>query len=190
MATKNLANYNWEDYDDELYDEFIEEESSRKIKIKNKDRDNFSHKGKKSKVSRKSTEPTEEIYYGLDNNEYESPFSDLLKDYNIDNSQNKEVSKPQPKESPVVTPPPAKKPVEITGEYVKEIKNIKIDFSRLVNIQQVEGEYQGHQTFGIKFYFKGNKGLFRIIWYGRNVFERDHAFTENYEYWRQIENGR
>ena len=205
MVTKNLANLDWDSYDDDdLYDEFIEEETTKKIRAINKVRDKGSNKNYKKVKS-----PKNEQYLG--EYEYDYDYSDEYSSYIIDNpfksllssdpapkedkkqQQKKEIIKnpsPKPKNiapaSNQAPSPQSINKVKVEGINVKEIKNYKIDFDRLTNIEQVQGEYQGHETFGIKFYFKGNKGLFRIIWYGRNIFERDHAFTEYYNFWKSL----
>ena len=81
---------------------------------------------------------------------------------------------------------PAKKQF-VPGEHSQEIKGSIIDFDRLEDIQKVEQEHNGAITYGIKFLFKGKKGLFRIVWYNRNQRLRDKVFNEKVAYWQEVQ---
>lgn len=72
------------------------------------------------------------------------------------------------------------------GERTHEIKGIKIDFDGVSDIQKTENIKDGKTTFGIKFLFKGKKGLYRIVWYGTNFRARDASFNNEYAYWLSI----
>lgn len=72
------------------------------------------------------------------------------------------------------------------GENTHEIKGVKIDFDGVSDIQKTENIKDGKTTFGIKFLFKGKKGLYRIVWYGTNFRARDASFNNEYAYWLSI----
>lgn len=72
------------------------------------------------------------------------------------------------------------------GDNTHEIKGIKIDFDGVADIQKAENIKDGKTTFGIKFLFKGKKGLYRIIWYGTNFRARDAAYNNEYAFWLSL----
>lgn len=189
--SKNLKNIDWEKYDefDEFYDDLILEEQSRKMKIKNKVHEEPSHTKKASKrdgVDRKVV--------------IESDLVDAVVAPVSMASVPSSVTKTPPSKKQVPTPPVAKQPAPtpqpqtvktqpvqqkqafVFGENTHEIKSVKIDFDKVVNMELVDGDYNGHQTFGIKFYFAGSKGLSRVIWFSRNLFERDRVFAIEYKF--------
>ena len=95
---------------------------------------------------------------------------------------------------PIIQPrPQTEAPIEqqqktfVPGEHSQEIKGNIIDFDRLNDIQKIEQEHNGAITYGIKFLFKGKKGLFRIVWYNRNQRLRDEVFNEKVAYWQEVQ---
>lgn len=76
------------------------------------------------------------------------------------------------------------------GENTHEIKGIKIDFDGVQGIERIENVKDGVKTFGIKFLFKGNKGLFRTIWFNRNQYERDRVYAAEYSFWIKLNNNK
>lgn len=75
------------------------------------------------------------------------------------------------------------------GENTHEIKGVKIDFDGVLNIEKVENERDGIMTYGIKFYFKGKKGLFRVIWFNVNSRLRDSIYNTEYAFWLKVQQG-
>lgn len=195
--SKNLKNIDWEKYDDfdEFYDDLILEEKSRKMKVKNKVHDEPSHNKKANKRD------------GVDKKAViESEMDNIIVAPVTMAATPSPAANPAPRKKQVQTPPVVKQPVPspqpqtvktppaqpkqfVFGENTHEIKSVKIDFDKVVNMELVEGDYNGHQTFGIKFYFAGSKGLFRIIWFSRNLFERDRVFAIEYKFWKSIQQG-
>lgn len=124
---------------------------------------------------------------------------------NFDTDDSYEAPVPQPRYYPepaVVTPAPRtrtngrppviKDPVTpiatATPESpVQEIKGVQIDFQRLSDIQKVSQEHNGGMTFGIKFCFKGKKGLFRVIWFNKFERSRDASFNQYDKLWHDID---
>lgn len=72
------------------------------------------------------------------------------------------------------------------GEHTHEIKGVKIDFDGVADIQKVDNIRDNVVTYGIKFLFKGKKGLYRIIWYNTNMRARDAAYNTEYGFWLTI----
>ena len=112
---------------------------------------------------------------------------------------------PEPREpkktynTPFIPTTPAKvtvTPTDITrtqtehqfGVNTHEIKGVKIDFDGVLGIEKVENVKDGITTYGIKFLFKGKKGLFRIIWFNTNLRGRDAAYNTEYAFWLTLQN--
>lgn len=74
------------------------------------------------------------------------------------------------------------------GPNTHTIRGNMIDFDRVAAIEKVESEYNGRQTYGIKFLFVGNRGTFRVAWFNQNVRERDNVFNNEYAFWYKIKN--
>ena len=72
------------------------------------------------------------------------------------------------------------------GANTHDIKGVKIDFDGVSDIQKVENTKNNVTTYGIKFFFKGKKGLYRIIWYNTNMRARDAAYNTEYGFWLTI----
>jgi hypothetical protein len=74
----------------------------------------------------------------------------------------------------------------VPGPNTQTIRNYQIDFDRVYAITKLEGEYKGKKNFGVKFEFKGTKGLFRIIWFYSET-DRDALYEEKYAFWTSLE---
>ncbi len=72
------------------------------------------------------------------------------------------------------------------GENTHEIKGVKIDYDGVADIQKIDNVKDGRKTYGIKFFFKGKKGLFRIIWFNSNIVVRDATFDSEYAFWKKL----
>lgn len=94
-----------------------------------------------------------------------------------------QIPVPQPR----VQPQPEKREFQF-GTNTHEIKGVKIDMDGVQSIERIENIKDGVKTFGIKFLFKGNKGLFRTIWFNRNQYERDKIYASEYAFWIRINN--
>ena len=86
--------------------------------------------------------------------------------------------------SPVPTFTPQKVEHQF-GDNTHEIKGVKIDFDGVADIQKIDNVKDGRKTYGIKFLFKGKKGLFRIIWFNSNIVVRDATFETEYAFWKR-----
>ena len=89
-----------------------------------------------------------------------------------------------PVPAPVVAPPV--KTEHQFGDNTHEIKGVKIDFDGVDDIQKVNNVKNNVTTFGIKFFFKGKKGLYRIIWYNTNERGRDATYNKEYAFWLSL----
>jgi len=78
-----------------------------------------------------------------------------------------------------------KKPFEF-GPNTHELMGNKIDYDRVANLETIESEYKGKQTFGIKFTFKGKNASTRVIWYNQHQRERDMIFAQEYKFWLSV----
>lgn len=74
-------------------------------------------------------------------------------------------------------------------ETTKNVKGVDIDFSGVVAMDKEESDAKGYKTYGIRFTFKGSKGLYRIVWFNKNQFLRDKIFDEKKAYWDSLQNG-
>ena len=95
-------------------------------------------------------------------------------------------SQSSPAPTPVpVSPPPLQRqtPNFNFGPHTQNINGTPIDFDRLTKISKVETPYNGATTYGIRFDFKGSKGLFRTVWFNRNHQLRDETFASAYSFW-------
>jgi len=162
---------NYKDYDEDYFDDYNIRKGSRKpYKEKKK------YKGHQTKFGRPDRPFWED--------------NETLKDYIptpvVTNTKyRKPAAQPKPKvEVPVVQQQPK---TFTPGEHSQEIKGNIIDFDRLEDIQKIEQEHNGFITYGIKFLFKGKKGLFRVIWYNRNQRLRDEVFNEKVNYWQEVQ---
>lgn len=88
-------------------------------------------------------------------------------------------------ESPAAAP---SQPVEHQfGPNTHEIKGVKIDFDGVAGIEKVENTKDGQMTYGIKFLFKGRKGLYRTIWFNVNMRARDSVYNTEYGFWLSLQ---
>lgn len=88
--------------------------------------------------------------------------------------------------SPQQSPRPTQNTFQF-GPNTHEIKGVKIDLDGVSFIESVDNEKDGHMTYGIKFHFKGNKGLYRIIWFNRNIYDRDCAYAAEFTAWTKLQ---
>lgn len=72
------------------------------------------------------------------------------------------------------------------GPNTHEIKGVKIDLDGVSNIEKIDKEHNGMKTFGIKFFFKGNKGLYRIVWFSRYLKDRETTYEREYAFWKTL----
>lgn len=87
--------------------------------------------------------------------------------------------------SPVPTFTPQKVEHQF-GENTHEIKGVKIDLDGVADIQKVDNIKDGRKTYGIKFLFKGKKGLFRVIWFNTDLVKRETIYNTEYSFWLNI----
>lgn len=74
-------------------------------------------------------------------------------------------------------------------DTTKNIKGVDIDFSGVVAMAKEDSDAKGYKTYGIRFTFKGSKGLYRIVWFNKNLYLRDKIYDEKKAYWESLQNG-
>lgn len=74
------------------------------------------------------------------------------------------------------------------GPNTREIQGVKIDYDRVIDIRKVENMKDQTMTYGIKYFFTGDKGLYRIIWFNIKIKVRDSVFATEYKFWKNLIN--
>ena len=64
-----------------------------------------------------------------------------------------------------------------------EVKNYRIDLSRVKAISKEETTYNGRRSYGIRFDFMGKNGYGRDVWYGTNSGQRDEEYSKYLAIW-------
>lgn len=72
-------------------------------------------------------------------------------------------------------------------ETTKNIKGVDIDFGGVVSITKEDSEAKGYKTYGIRFTFKGSRGLYRVVWFNKNLYLRDKTYNEEKAYWDSLQ---
>lgn len=84
-------------------------------------------------------------------------------------------------------PPKPVKPQATAFQYNEsttvEVKNYRIDLSRVKAISKEETTYNGRKSYGIRFDFMGKNGYGRDVWYGTNSKQRDEEYTKYLSIW-------
>lgn len=73
-------------------------------------------------------------------------------------------------------------------DTTKNIKGVDIDFGGVVAMAKEDSDAKGYKTYGIRFTFKGSKGLYRVVWFNKNLYLRDKIFDEKKAYWESLQN--
>lgn len=142
--------------DEEYYGESFEKFSHRKTKGHKK-----GHQSRSSRSEKKTWEKIVELNYDLPENTPEPPV--FLKKEDAPQKNEHQFS-----------------------DNTHEIKGVKIDFDGVADIQKVDNVKDGRKTYGIKFLFKGKKGLFRIIWFNSDLGKREIVYNTEYSFWLNI----
>ena len=87
---------------------------------------------------------------------------------------------PQPQQPPQ---PQRPTPNFNFGPNTQDVNGTPIDFDRILNMSTVESPHNGATTYGIRFDFKGSRGLSRTVWFNRNKELRDQTFHDKYSFW-------
>lgn len=156
-------------YDDDYEGSSFEKFTNRKPKKHKKGHQSRSGNSEKRRWS--ELEAMDEVYTG-DRFDYDITKPNII-------TSTTTTQKPKPTETPARTE-------HQFGENTHEIKGVKIDFDGVADIQKVENAKDGVTTYGIKFLFKGKKGLYRIIWYNTNFRARDTVYNTEYAFWLTI----
>lgn len=183
-----MTNYiNYEDYDDDrFYDDDTKSFQKMKSKApKKKFKGHQSKHGKSESDLWASIEPVDPIFedptplkktYVPRQNDYKKPASNNYQKGNVATT---------PKNIPADTQAPGAVKHEF-GPNTREIKGNKIDMDGVLDIVKVENLRDGVMTYGIKFCFKGKKGLSRTVWFNINERARNITFDTEYAFWQSV----
>ena len=83
---------------------------------------------------------------------------------------------------------PTTKKEFVFGPNTHDFKGVKIDMDGVALIEKVENIKNGQTTYGIRFVFKGSKGLSKTIWYNVNMRARDAVYNTEYAFWSSLQN--
>ena len=163
----------YRDYDEDYYDDY----------------DSGGRKGSKKLYKPKKKYKGHQNRFGKPSRSFWEDNEALIEIAPIPSATNKTMQTPKSvmQQKPKSDAPAAQQQTFVPGEHSQEIKGNIIDFDRLNDIQKIEQEHNGAITYGIKFLFKGKKGLFRIVWYNRNQRLRDEVFNEKMAYWQEVQ---
>ena len=78
---------------------------------------------------------------------------------------------------------PKQRQFQYNEAFTIEVKNYKIDLSKVKSITVEDTVYNGRKSYGIRFDFMGNKGYGRDVWYGTNSKQRDEEYTKYLALW-------
>ncbi len=178
---REMSNYN---YYEEYYDSYGEEGGFVKNR-RHKEKKKFKGKGHQSRKS--ESERWAEIIEASDGGDEYVPYKEEKKEF-----ANNAYSKYQKKEGQETRGNYGQKTSEpkkfvANPETTKNIKGVDIDFGGVVAMTKEDSEAKGYKTYGIRFTFKGTKGLYRIVWFNKNVFLRDKIFDEKKAYWDSLQ---
>lgn len=182
-----MSRINIYDYDDDYGYEDFNEPSIVKIP----------RKGKKKHKGHQDNHPKKQSIVFMENfmDEYNSVEEERFirpKDPSVSDRNNKSNIINQ---SPPVTAAPTQAPVQQTSEKKPFefgpnthvfMNDVKIDFDRVFNMEKIDSEFKGKQTYGIKFIFKGKNANSRVIWYNQRMKERDMVFDREYQFWLTV----
>jgi len=171
----------WEKYEDEYEDLY---DQPRYKKITKQKRNESEGKKKEKRLRHQSKQDLWEEFLEQDTENFEDS---MMKEV-------KQIKKTPPQKNSYQE----KKPVYETLKqqnmqimshnegFVRTIKNVQIDFKGVLEMQKVQNNHNGNETYGIKFLFKSKNNTFRIIWFNQNVRERDAVFNTEFGFWKSI----
>ena len=183
----------YEDYDD---DSFYGEDNKtfQKMKSKPPKKKFKGHQSRHGKSESDLWENIETVDTAFeDSNSSKKTYSPNSNDYKKTNSNNYQKGNfsSTPKNTPAAstTPIGTQAPGTVKHEFgpnTREIKGNKIDMDGVLDIVKVENLRDGVMTYGIKFCFKGKKGLSRTIWFNINERARNITFNTEYAFWQSV----
>lgn len=171
----------WETYEDE-YEDLYDQPRCKKI---TKQRRNESEEKKKEKKARhQSRQDLWDEFLDQDAEDFESS---MMKEV-------KQLKKPVPQENSYqeknrsygAQKSQNDKNGTVNADFTHTIKNVQIDFKGVLEMQKVQNNYNGKETYGIKFLFKSKNNTYRIIWFNQNVRERDAVFNTEFGFLKSI----
>jgi hypothetical protein len=171
----------WEKYEDE-YEDLYDQPRCKKI---TKQKRNESEGKKKEKRPRhQSKQDLWEEFLEQDTENFENSMMKEVKQIKKTTLQKNSYQE----EKPAYEAPKQQnmQNVSRSEEFVRTIKNVQIDFKGVLEMQKVQNNHNGNETYGIKFLFKSKNNTFRIIWFNQNIRERDAVFNTEFGFWKSI----
>ena len=187
---------NYEDYDDDsFYDDGTKTFQKMKSKApKKKFKGHQSKRGKSESDFWENIETVDTVFE--DSTSSKKTYPPSSNDYKKTNSNNyqKGNTPSTPKYTPTTPttstgPQTPGTPGGVKHEFgpnTREIKGNKIDMDGVLDIVKVENLRDGVMTYGIKFCFKGKKGLSRTVWFNINERARNITFDTEYAFWQSV----
>lgn len=168
-----------EKYYDE-YEDWDNQPQIKKITKTKKSHDDFKKKEKKVRHVTKRDLWDEYLENEQDTDFGESMMREIKKSSAV--PEVKVVKNETPKKDFV----PQEKKFTPRGINVHTIKNVQIDFDGVLDMQKIQNNHNGKDTYGIKFLFKSKNSTFKIIWFNQNIRERDAVFNSEFAFWRNL----
>lgn len=168
----------------EDYDYYADEYGSGIEKVRSKKRNPFKGKGHQSKHSR----PDWDTDSGMDEEDASA------QDRHDPEERPAQDYRPRDPIAPSAPLPSSTAAVQervhrefIFGPHTREVRpGIKIDYDGVADIKKVDNVYSGRQTYGVTFFFKGAKKLYRTVWFNCDKMGRDSFYETEYAYWRSV----
>lgn len=171
----------WEKYEDEYEDLY---DQPRCKKITKQRRNDSEEKKKEKKVRHQSKQDLWDEFLDQDTEDFENS---MMKEVGrLKKPVSRENSNQEKNRSYGVQAPQKDKNTIVNKDFTHVIKNVEIDFKGVLEMQKVQNNYNGKETYGIKFLFKSKNNTYRIIWFNQNVRERDAVFNTEFGFLKSI----
>lgn len=170
-----------EKYYDE-YEDWDNQPQIKKITKTKKNHDDF--KKKEKKVRHQSKQDLWDEFLDHDTEDFESSMMKEVKQ--LKKSVPQENSQQEKNRSYGTQNSQNNKNDIVNSSFTHIIKNVRIDFSGVLDMQKIQNNYNGKDTYGIKFLFKSKNNTFKIIWFNQNIRERDAVFNSEFAFWRSL----
>lgn len=170
-----------EKYYDE-YEDWDNQPQIKKITKTKKNHDDF--KKKEKKVRHQSKQDLWDEFLDQDTEDFESTMMKEVKQ--LKKSVPQENSQQEKNRSYGTQNSQKSKNGIVNADFTHVIKNVQIDFSGVLDMQKIQNNHNGKDTYGIKFLFKSKNNTFKIIWFNQNIRERDAVFNSEFAFWRNL----
>ena len=174
------------DYD--YYEDYYDDEGGFVKNRNHKQKKKFRGKGHQSRKS--ESERWNEIIEANDEwSSYADERTEFSNNYHTKyhNNTNTPAKSYNQNSKPYDQKPSEPKKFVANPETTKNIKGVDIDFSGVVAMAKEDSDAKGYKTYGIRFTFKGSRGLYRIVWFNKNLYLRDKVYDEKKAYWESLQ---